>query len=81
MDEFNEQSREYKLEKSLREKAENNESALRQRLLQAEAIINEGETERLALTQQMQECHEEIELKNELILSHIITYFENHSIH
>ena len=67
IDEFNEQTREYKLEKAFREKAQASEGQLRQRVSQTESMMAELENERVALTQQLQESHEEIEAKNELI--------------
>jgi chromosome segregation ATPase len=61
------QTRELQREKALRDKAELNEQALKQRINQAESVIAEIEAERIQLNQQLREQQEEIHVKNELI--------------
>jgi chromosome segregation ATPase len=68
-DKFDRQTRALQREKALREKAESNGQALKQRMKQAESVIAENEGQRIQLNQQLQEQQEEIDAKNELIES------------
>lgn len=65
IDEFNEQNRELKLEKRLREKAEQALSATRQQLQQAESVMHETESERALISKKLQDVNNLLTQKTE----------------